>query len=259
MKKGGKISDILKDPIGWAKEVAEPIPTKLNNVSTDTLKWLGHLVIDSPIQIVRTPLSKIWTTALNTLSLGKFDELKDKHELNKLFHVGLLVSVGNTKVIIEKNEVVNVSDKWQGAVNAKTEYYNIYFDKLYTLNGMLDNTIKQMGPELFYSYDALRGNNCQNFIENILSSNKLLTKQSHDFLFQNIAPITKDLEKSEVSYVPDAVRYVTDMGSKVSRLIGKGRGGTHPRGTSSAMHGGKQDKRVEVFIKFVKNGGYRFL
>lgn len=236
--KGGNFLDVLKDPIGTIKEAFRKVPSKLNHISTETINKYGNLPI-SGVTLIRTPLSKIWTGALNAISFGQFNKLQKEQNIDKLYHVGLIVQTP-TPIIIEKNEVVNVAplnDKKD--LNKETQYYHIPINTT-TISNLIANTEQLMGKTAFYDYDALRNNNCQNFIISLLKANNIWTDGAQHFIFQNIQPITQQLS----SHVPTTVKTITSTGSVVSRLIGKG----------------KQHHKIDpYFIKFVKNNGFRFL
>lgn len=239
-KSAGSIAHILKNPISWAKEVISPIPTRLNNISTATLKKYSGYPIQSSF-IMRTPLENVWNQAINAISVGEFNKLKAKHGFDKLFHVALVVSVNNTNILIEKNEVINIDLFKKSDIKNQTETYRTSGGLDLTLDQMIDNTLKYMGPERFYSYNAIGSpgnpkNNCQDFVRSILKANNLLTKEAEKFLYQDITPLEKELS----SHVAPSLQAITNLGSKVSRLIGKGRP-DHP------------------FVDFVMNNGFRLL
>ena len=246
VKKGAGLWDVIKDPIGTLKEGMEPIPTKLNNISTKTLSKYGQEPIQT-IQIIRSPLSGFWTGALNTLSFGAFNEIKEKNGYDSLYHLSLLFGMEDETIIIEKNEVVNVSPIKDSDVGDKTEFYSISVPEDTNLDTIIDNTLKYMGANNFYEYDALGGNNCQNFIMNILIANNLLTPDAKEFLFQDMTGITNDLESSKrAHHLPELVKKITDVASKVSRLLGKGRR--------------KNLENIDIdVIKFIENDGFKML
>jgi len=243
-KLGGGLWDVIKDPIGTIKEAFAPVPTKLNNISTRTLEQWGNIPISSPIIIARTPLNRFLTGALDAVSLGKFGQLQKKYKYDSLFHLLIIVIVNGQRIIIEKNEVVNVAPFKPSDVNNKTEYYQLNFNPSInlTLNKMLMRTKAKMGDHLFYSYSALGNNNCQDFVRNLLGANGLATQPALNFIYQNLNAIVKELRESGFGYVPRVVDAITDLGSKVSRIIGKG----------------KEDS-YKPFVNFVANEGLRFL
>ena len=70
--------DVLRDPIGTIKEAFAGVPTKYNNVSRRTLEKFGNEQIRT-LQIARTPLTPMLGVLINTISLGKWNELLSKY------------------------------------------------------------------------------------------------------------------------------------------------------------------------------------
>lgn len=243
---GGTLYDAITTPIQTITETLAPVPTRLNNITTKTLQQVGDIPISSPLVIIRTPLNKYLTHALNFISLGKVKELQKKYNYDKLFHLSVIVVVGGHKIIVEKNEVVHVGPLQDKDINNETEFFHINFKPNVdlTLNNMLSRTKEIMGHHLFYSYSALGNNNCQDFIRNFLNSSDLLTPQASNFIFQNMTSLVNDLKKSGYGYVPKVVDAITDTASKVSRFIGKGKDNT---------------ENGKIFAEFVNNQGFKFL
>lgn len=227
IKKGKGLIDILKDPIGTLKEALNPIPTKLNNISTKTLEEYGNKSIEK-IFIVRAPVHKYLTEIINSLSMGKFDELRKKYGYDTLFHLSLVAVIGDKNIIIEKNEVININLVEWSFFDKKAEYLELKIQNNLILDKMIDKTLNYMGDKKFYDYDALgagdqKANNCQNFINSILEANNLSNKRTTDFLYQDMTEVKKGLENAGMGYIPSALKIVTNLGSRVSRLIGKGK------------------------------------
>lgn len=189
-----------------------------NNVSSKTLKDYGNLPIQS-LTIYRTPIQGFINTALNALSLGKWNELKTKYGFDELFHLALVANVGSKNIIIEKNEVVNISTEYK--TSSDTQTYTIDISRVkgpsFTVYNLVENTRKRIGDNQFFSYDAFR-NNCQNFLRHLLMTYNLYTYQVNKFVFQDITEIYKGLP----SFVSKIARTVTDIGATASKLIGKG-------------------------------------
>lgn len=223
------------------KEAVQPIPTKFNNISSKTLHEFGDFPIQSAF-LMRTPIDKVFNRALNIISNGKFDELQKEHNLETLYHVAFVGSFNDTNIIIEKNEVINIDKFKQSDIKSNTDTLRLTLTSRPLLIDIMNNTLMQMGPNKFFDYDALGSaggrNNCQDFIINLLKANNMLTQEAKSFIYQDIRPITKELP----SYVAKTVKAVTQTGSIVSRLIGRG----------------KQDIDKN-FVKFIKANKFRFI
>jgi hypothetical protein len=57
-----------------------------------------------------------------------------------------------------------------------------------TINTFIENCLKSMGDQKFYSYSSYQ-NNCQNFVINLLNSNFLLTNELNNFIKQSTESI----------------------------------------------------------------------
>ncbi len=241
------------------KEAMNDIPTMLNNLSQRTLKDYGEQQIKA-ITVLKTPLEKYIETAINAMSLGKFDQLKQKHNIKTLYHTGLLIALYNgVNIICEKNEVVDIYPFRQ--FKKGTIQGAVPFDKKLTLSQLIDNGIKYMGESKFFSYSALE-NNCQAFCIGVLSGSGLMNLLIGNFILQDMKPMRDDLNNSMFSYVPTAMNTITNTASRVSRLIGKG-----------VILGGKRSKDKEIkqmqmikklklpmkFIKIILNSQFKTL
>ena len=145
------------------------------------------------ISVGRTPLPKILTHALNILTLGAFQQILNKSPYDKLYHLFSIITLDNgIKIKIDKTQAINM--KVVGNYNPKnTEYITISnIPSGLTLKTALENTQKSLGSK-YFTYDAIK-NNCQLFIKTILSSNGLLTKQSNDFIEQDVREMFKDFQ-----------------------------------------------------------------
>ena len=214
---GGLFSDFFRHPIDTIKHVFSQA-SKLNNESTKTLEEFGNRPIVL-MQIARTPLNQIIPTALNVVSFGQYNKVKDKLGYDKLYHLSLLLTLNDgVKVIVEKNEVIKLSTNLS-SLNNQTVYMNVdLMGKQLTLNDLIERTKALMGDVNFYEYDGFT-NNCQIFIDQILNAAGLNKPQYHEFLFQDLTQLKENLP----SYVPAVARKITDIRGIISRLMGKGK------------------------------------
>jgi hypothetical protein len=189
-----------------------------NNTSKNTLKKFGAAPIVH-IEIVRTPIVAMLDKVINFISLGKFKVMKDKVGYDKLFHLAMVVKVAagngmNKPIVVEKNEVVNVSAGFN--VKNTTQTINVNLNgKALTLNEMLENTRRTIGDGPFFLYDALK-NNCQDFILNILKVNGLADNENVAFVKQDVETIAKGLPE----HVKKFMNFTTNLGARVNQAIG---------------------------------------
>jgi hypothetical protein len=154
------------------------------------------------------------TTFLNLVSGGKFDP--KLYGFDSFFHLALVLTTDAGKnVIVEKNEVINISTNYKST--SKTEIHNIDFDMDITLNDFLKKAEESVTPAEWFLYNAFTAN-CQFFIRIILKSHNLYNEATDKFVFQNIEELVKKSPKN----VGKIAKLITDTAGVVSRMTGKG-------------------------------------
>lgn len=164
------------------------IHSLLPNVE-DILAVMGDSQI-THMTIVREPLSRALTTALNALSLGEFKQTLKEQPFDRYFHLFMLVTTAEGRYVLQKNSVITMN---------KFEDFPEYSDQIdvelkegeITMNGILEVTRTDMGDELFFGYDAA-SNNCQTFIDCGLKSNLMSTSTTETFIVQNSEALFED-------------------------------------------------------------------
>jgi hypothetical protein len=143
----------------------------------------------------RSPVSKLLTSALSVASKGEFNERLKNSEYDQLFHLYLEITLqSGKKLLVEKNEVINMIP----STKRPNEEIRIISSvpKNLTIDIIMNNAKKSMGAN-FFTYSA-NNNNCQDFIVNIMRSNKIgnaqdiaFVKQDTKFLFKNLPNLRK--------------------------------------------------------------------
>jgi hypothetical protein len=210
---GEGLFDFLKDKFNAVKDYLKPRNDSYNNKSRSTLEQYGNEPIES-IELVRTPIKSMLNSALNFISLGRWDQLKQKYSFDKLFHLGLVAKLKNKNIVVEKNEVINISTNYN--VDSDSEVMRIATPQGLTLNSMLDKTKERIGNDNFFLYDAFGSRNCQNFIKDILEANGLLTAENKAWLFQDVSELAKELP----GYVPQVAKALTDVAATANKIVG---------------------------------------
>jgi hypothetical protein len=211
---GSGLFDSIKHGLQRVRDMFKPRTDSYNDKSQKTLQLYGNEPITS-MYIMRAPIKSMVDTLLNFLSLGKWNEIKEKNNYDKFYHLSLVCEVGHRKIIVEKNEQPNISTGFAHEEDSEIFHIDMH-GKILTLSGLLENTRKLIGDTQFFVYDAFRGQNCQNFIDNILKSNDLLTPEAHAWLFQPIEKIVEDLPE----YVPHVSKALTDIANVANKLTG---------------------------------------
>jgi hypothetical protein len=199
------ISDIekYKDVVLHGRDDYQPKVRKI-------LSEYGDKMVKSAI-VMRKPLSSLLMGALNTVSLGQFSKNLKNSPYDKLYHLALIVQLEDgTKLLIEKNEVINMEINPSMPSNAETlEVPNIPSNLI--VNDMLIKTQERMGPD-YFKYNS-KHNNCQNYIINILHANNMGDEATYTFVKQN----TKELFEG-LTTLRKIANTVTDLGAKVNEI-----------------------------------------
>lgn len=214
-------------------------PGKLPPAGRQLLAQVGNEPITS-IEIVRTPLSSFTKGFLNVISLGQFEKISKKY-YDEMFHLSLWI---NGKYNLEKIEVVNFSRKSPKEAKSEVKPINQIPSGI-TLQQLIDNTIKRMGPQNFSTYDAQKLN-CQNFLVNILDANNIGDNSDRSFIVQDAEKIFRELPE----FAKVLGNAATNLGAIFNRLIkGEGEEDFHkmPDGTimPGRIHGGADPKSLK--------------
>jgi hypothetical protein len=165
------------------------------------------------LDIVRAPLSSFTKTFLNIISLGQFEKISKKY-YDEMFHLSLWI---NGKYNLEKNEVVKFNRTNPKIANSQVKSITAIPAGI-TIQQLIDNTIKRMGPENFSNYDAERLN-CQNFLLNVLDASGIGDNADKQFIFQDATKIFQELPQ----YAKVLGKVSVKLGAIFNRLI-KGEG-----------------------------------
>jgi hypothetical protein len=174
----------------------------------------GYKRIES-ITVYRQPIMSIISKLASILTLGRFDEARNKIGYDDLYHLYMIVQLNDdSKVVIEKNQDINVTDDIKTR-DANTDSIVIDMKGRHpTLLELLDNTRRGMGDSRFYSYN-FASNNCQDFLLAVLQYNGMSSPEASAFIKQNVAELVKTLP-------PDArinINAITKLGSYANRFL----------------------------------------
>ena len=173
----------------------------------------GHLRIES-ITVYRQPITHVIDKLFKILSLGRFDEAKHKLGYDDLYHLYIIIQLSDdSRVIVEKNQDIHIGSPDPSKETGEKVQVDLQ-GKQPTLFELIDNTRKYMGDSTFYGYDAF-GNNCQDFIINVLRSNRLLTPHVESFVKQKVGDLLKTLPQ----YTSSLANMTTSTGSYLNRFL----------------------------------------
>jgi hypothetical protein len=180
----------------------------------------------------RDPIESAINTALNVISMGSWNSLKQKYGYDTFYHLQLEVIVRvsdsddtNARFVLQKNEVIDVSPAKPST--DKTEMVEVPMANGHTMNSLLSNAKQTMG-EKFYYYDAFH-NNCQDFVGALLSASGLQRPDVAGFIKQPVDQLVK-----EISFTDRVARGITDLGGIVDVGL-QGKGGLNPSDAFAAQ------------------------
>lgn len=197
--------NLINQPIKQAKAILYGI-NDLNPKARDILQKYGNEII-TKIDIKRSPVPSVLTGVLNALSLGKFNKRIERSDFDKLFHLYIVV---NNKILIEKNEVINIEMYNGDRPKTETQILTNIPPNL-TINQLLENTKRFMGSK-FFTYSS-SSNNCQDFILSLLKSDNLGNESTYNFVKQNTEQLFNKL-----GYLKTIANATTDLGANINIL-----------------------------------------
>lgn len=169
------------------------------------LDRFGSLQIDK-INICREPLSKAIMTLLNVSSRNQFEKNLNKTPYDKLYHLFIEIHIDNRIYILEKNDVLSLT---QNSSNARSDTLEISIGNSLTLEDMLNKTKQVMGDK-FFTYKA-QDNNCQYFAQSFLTANGLGSKETEEFIMQDVSSLfDQDVKFRKL------VNTITGIGKQIS-------------------------------------------
>ena len=190
---------------------------KINDYSNKTknnLEKFGHFRIVN-IRLQKVPVSWLLELALETISFGSWERLKQKYGFDKFFHLSMVVTLENQKQLqIEKLEVISVSDEIEQSDKMIT--LDVRVNGVFSIMDMFRKSRANVGDGVFFSYSALGNNNCQDFIKILLQSVGLYHDKEKEFIYQDISRLVKELP----SHTKKVVDTITDLGAIYNKISG---------------------------------------
>jgi len=171
----------------------------------DFLDKYGQNIVTN-ITIRRAPIKGMLNSALEFITGGRWNKLGQKYGYDSFYHLSMVMNLdGVRQAVLEKNQVLNLSSSFSQRGDEDIMPVNGGGMKLIDL---MENTRKRMGDNAFFTYTPF-GNNCQNFLNNVLSANGLITPELRKFIDQPIDELVKELP----SYVAPLAKGLTDIGA----------------------------------------------
>lgn len=216
------IGDFFSGAVDKVKSIAsrfKPNTSDFTNQCKAILQKYGQGTVVKLV-IIRQPIMGILDKLINAMTFGAFQYAKKKYGYDKLFHLQLAAYVkvgrGTTKIVLEKNETIDMSVSKEHVQTGEKEFFIVDFNSNFTLNDLVNDARKMQGDQKFFEYDAFK-NNCQWFISYLLHGQGLYGAEEKAFLYQDMTEFNKELPK----WLPGFARKVTDLGATVANLRGK--------------------------------------
>ena len=251
VKEVGKLKTVqaVDKKIKEIKQFFEPDYENYPVKSKKTLDKYGNDIITG-IELTRTTLGRPIKAALEALSLGTFDEARQKAGYDEYFHLQMIVSVksakGHTKKItIQKNERIIINDVISG-LDTSTEYKIIPLqNKVITMNEMLEKTRLKDGDLVFFGYDGFnnRGLNCQSFIKHLLENVGLWTDDIKKFTYQDLTKVIESIP----DLGRDIINFVPALGNWFSKITGQGMTEAERKGKCDILKGMTAKERKDLY------------
>ena len=110
---GDGLKDIFNNTIDRLKGFYKGVRLDFPPNERAILKNYGHNDIVQ-ITVCRAPIHKMIDKTLNILSLGKWESLKRDSDYDRMFHLYMVIKLGNGHMIrLEKNQVINISTSFK--------------------------------------------------------------------------------------------------------------------------------------------------
>ena len=231
-EKASDVVDTVKEKVSSALTISD----YSKNTKANLEKYGSQQI--TALTIYRKPIEDWINKVFQGVSVGKWESLKKKYGMDKFFHLTLVCEVyGGRKVAVEKLEVISVNENIPSGEGVETQ--EVPMDgKLFTIREMLDKTRVNMGDAKFFSYDALRGNNCQNFVAELLKAVDLYRAAEKGFVFQDITSLVAELPQHLLTFQ----KATTNLGALFNKATGIG----------GRMSGGAYDFKLDDLMRRIK-------
>jgi hypothetical protein len=204
------------------------------NSAKKFLKTYGGMKV-LEIKVVRQPVVSLLSSAINVLSLGIWKRELKKNNIEKLYHLYMLLTLDNNgrqvMVRAEKNHVIEFSSN--ASTGKGAEVMNINVRGNITLNSMIEQALKNTSPQAFFRYSGLNDyRNCQDWIIAMLSSSGLMNPSAQAFIKQDLSKVAEKLP----SYVSKTMDVITEIPARLQHAFGGNEHEVMCKNCSKSLH-----------------------
>ena len=141
--------------------------------------------------VCRVPVAKVYKEIMSLLSNGKVQENMDKYGYDDIFHLYLVIELTDGyKYVIERNERVSI----EAFTDGKDECLP-WKNCSVTVGELFTKAEKKAGGwSSLIRYHPVT-NNCQSFVNLMLTANNLMTPKIKKFVMQDTTNVFKDIPK----------------------------------------------------------------
>jgi len=157
------------------------------------------------LRLERAPI----LTWLNFATFGKYKKILSGLGYDQMYHLSIVI---NDKYRMEKNQVLNF-ERYKKQKKVQTLDVPIPPEYDATIDDLINATRDYMGPERFSRYNV-GSENCQKFINSVLTANHLMNPELEKFVDQDVEAVLKQAPGSKT-----IITKITDLAAKINRLI----------------------------------------
>lgn len=155
---------------------------RFGTIANKTLTDYGNLEIKQ-IKVFRRPIMSSIMNLMNAFTMGEAKKRLKQSPYDALYHLGCYIFLENNKIVeADKQQTVKIRPFTKE--DATNEYLMIVVNKKITLLEAMHNTIKYMGENRFFEYDA-RKSNCQDWMVNVINANGLGNQENNNWIKQD--------------------------------------------------------------------------
>lgn len=179
------------------------------------IKYKDENITDFIIR--KSPIEKGIEVFLDALTNKKYSQLKSEIGYDSMYHLRCDFTINGRVYLFEKTANVQIGrqpittdqDQVLKVPNSNTPLKLIDF---------VNNGIKQMGENKFFSYNPF-SNNCQNFILSMMQASSLSNNEIKDFIYQDVQLMVEKIPKFAQRIASGLVK-IGSAADKVAQKLG---------------------------------------
>lgn len=163
------------------------------------------------LSVCRVPIHSAIDKALEWMTLGEWGKAKKRKGFDEMFHLYLLIGMGDHSALTERNQVVRLENAPEGHL-AEGDCVPVRVKPGMTLGSLFAKG--EGGPD-WWVYDPIE-RNCQDYVSDLLQGSGVMTPELKKFIKQDTADLLP-------GFIHQFARKITDVAAAADILI-KGEG-----------------------------------